>query len=231
MVKDAEKRDPRKWKSLDYSMGRSGFRVCEAPGQFKKERMAEHVLRIVGVMSILAANINLFAPEIFGMSAVALQARFALTVALAGVGVALYFFAVRGFQRAVQLDVKRRKVVLARLNSNDNSLFQQEFAVDEIESLFVKRGDGAEKGVLCLRLRGRNAPVTALKGKKSELSSLHRLVAETVQENRCPKPRRVNTPALAQKRRELLAAAAPKMSKEPRLFGAARSTASASPFA
>jgi len=130
-------------------------------------------LRIVGVCLILAGYVQWFLPDllIHGHSVVA---RLALTAAFMGTGLVLYLFASRGFRKEVHFDTHAKRIRMARVNASDHSMISHDFAMADIESLFVNRSAEQPKlASLDMRLKGSARKFSLMRGAPAEIENLH----------------------------------------------------------
>ncbi|MCP3969065.1 MAG: hypothetical protein GY717_01835 [Rhodobacteraceae bacterium] len=197
MMRRNGKTGAREWRSLKAETDNSGYSVFESECRFRHERFAEHTLRLTGVFLILAASLQWFRPAAL-ISGSAVQTSLGLTALFGATGLALYFFASRGFRRMIRVDLGDRRIRTARVDSRNRTRPTRQFALGEIESVYIKRGDTAHAPArLELRLRGGNECVPVLTGDRAELEELHALLCRDVRHAMDCSLRRVNPGATA----------------------------------
>ncbi len=177
--------------TLEVSQTPQDFVAREATARFKAERLAEDALRVVGVIAIIAGYLQWFLPEHFGGIGQTVTIRTMLTVAFVGSGLGLFLFATRGFQRWVSLDLAERRVAVGRLNRKNRTITRRKFRFQDIESLVVQRNRDTRNAALCMRVKGRPAPLICLTGSTEELEALHRDISEIIQHASSCAPKRV----------------------------------------
>ena len=148
-------------------------------------------MRLVGIFSILLGIAQWFLPNT--ATADLLHGRWILLLLFIGTGVALYFFAHRGFRRELLVDLSKRSVAMARVNSSGRSLVRQIFKMDDVESVFVQRSSDRDINVLCFRMRGRNLPIAVAQGTRGDVESLHKWLCRVIGNGIVYHPRRVQS--------------------------------------
>lgn len=160
--------------SFTASQDDEGYTIVEHEDRFRRERNAEGVLRIVGVLAILAGIAQWFLPG-YLPGGETVFARSVLTAAFIGTGLALYVFASRGFRRALRIDVAKRGIGIARLNASGRWLVRREVPMARIESIVVRRPTPkVPQADLCARIKGRSENLTLMRGEPDEIEALHR---------------------------------------------------------
>ncbi len=176
---EADGRDPSSWRSVTHQGEAAGYSVFESEDRFWRERAAEGVLRIVGVLAILAGYVQWFLPAEL-LDGDPIMARMGLSALFMGVGFALYIFASRGFRMMLNVDLTRRRIGWARLNARNLSPVRRTYPMDRVEGFFVQRGGSGPQAMASLRLRlkGGFGPVVLLHGEAAEIEALHRQIVE-----------------------------------------------------
>jgi len=169
------------WRTIAVARTEAGYAIFETPDRFWRERMAEAVLRIVGVGLILAGYIQWFLPDTM-LQGNPMLARMVLSGLFMGTGIALYFFASRGFRKEVHFEVLNRQISMGRLNSKDRCLISRQIPMDRIESLFIGRAStDAPMATLNIRLTGLSRAQCIMRGGQSEIEELHRQLSRDIQ--------------------------------------------------
>ncbi len=169
------------WRTISAIETGQGYSVYEAPDRFWRERMAEAVLRVAGVSLIFASSAPWFVPDAM-LRGDPVLARTALAVVFTLTGIALYFFASRGFRKEVRFDADARQIGLCRLNANDRCLVSRQVPLDRIESLIVARATaGRPLAALNLRQKGSPHSICIMRGAQSEIGELHRQLCRDIQ--------------------------------------------------
>jgi len=189
------------WRSLTTSKKAAGYSVAEAQSRFPRERFAENALRLGGVFLMLAGYVQWFlhggvlpkTPVQMPLQ-MSVQMPVLLTVLFVGSGLAAYLMARRGFRRALQIEIGKRQIVVARVNSKGRSMIRRSIPMNDVESFYVRRDDkGLAQTTLNVRLKDQSHGVALLAGKQEELQALHtRLCADVHTALGCV-PRRVTS--------------------------------------
>lgn len=168
------------WRTISVSKTQRGYAVYETPDRFWRERLAEAVLRIVGVSLILVGYIQWFLPDTV-LSGNPVLERMALSGLFMGTGITLYLFASRGFRKEVHFEVVARQISIGRLNTKDRCLISRQIPMDRIESLFVVRaGPDHPLATLNVRMKGFPRTYCVMRGAQSEIEELHRQLCRDI---------------------------------------------------
>ena len=168
-----------------------GYIIREPSARFNNERIAEHVLRLAGSGSILFGYFHWFLPDLVHLGE-GMQIRWLLTLAFVGTGLALYIFGARGFRKEVFIDTFQRRITVANVNSRQAGIIRFSFPMSDIESLFVRRGEGT--AALMMRVKGKDRPHILLRGDSNALDSLHRKFCRDIRDSlQATKPKRVQS--------------------------------------
>ena len=122
--------------------------------------------------------------------------RITLSALCMGMGTAVYFLASRAFRKVLHLDLATQTVSLAHVTPKNKSLFDAGYKMDEIESIFVRRG--VTKGGLAalhIRIAGNPSSLKLLHGEQEELEELHLFLCRDIHSALDCTPRRVQRPA------------------------------------
>jgi hypothetical protein len=158
--------------------------VGEAKGGFDANLLAEASLKFFGLTMVLSAGALWLLPEVV-FRGDALLMKLAMTAGFLSTGLALYWYANRGFSEEVQIDVLHREIRLASRNSRDSARMQRRIAMRDVESCFIRRNGGGQSQ-LCLRIRGVRQPLSILKAPEADLAVIH---GRLVRDMRAPKER------------------------------------------
>jgi hypothetical protein len=151
------------------------------------EALTEAIARSVGMLILFLGLFVWLIPQgMFAGSAHASQIFLSLTSL--GIGLGTYMVGTRGFLRGIELDRARRRLIVQRINLSGTHRVARKFALDDVESLYLRRhGRDAE---LCLRTTsGRD--VASLRGPIHIMEEVHeRLCRELKASARPVRPRR-----------------------------------------
>ncbi|MDJ0627247.1 MAG: hypothetical protein QNJ44_03215 [Rhodobacter sp.] len=151
-----------------------GYTIAEAEERFWRERAVETVLRLTAVVLILAGYLQWFLPHamLFGNPVVV---QSVLTAMCVGTGVTLYFFASRGFRRALRVDIDGQQIGTARLNTKGRSLTARAVPMRRIESLFINRPTKDQPlAELRARVSDESGSLSLMRGSAADIETLHR---------------------------------------------------------
>lgn len=182
------------WLSFSTEESATGYSIFETQDRFFHERLAERTLCGVGIAAILLGYFVWFLPDSMTPDH-PVMTRLTLSVICIGTGIALYFFASRGFRKVVHLDLSKRKLSLAHVNTKQQSLFGYNYNMEEIDSIFVRRGvtEGALAS-LHIRVAGMPVSLKLLHGLQDELEELHGLLCRDIHSALDCAPKRVQKP-------------------------------------
>lgn len=160
-------------RALSVAESTVGYTVTEADQRFLQERVAENILRLFGAFLLMASYMQWFQPDAF-LPDVPLPLPLLTTAMCVATGVALYFFASRGFRRMLAVDMGARRLSVARVNSKGRSVIRHTVPMQQIESLFIQRGSaGKPQATLNIRVKGAPGAIALLSGEQDQLEALH----------------------------------------------------------
>lgn len=157
-----------------------GFVAKERLDRFRAEALTEIALRSVGI--ILTVGPVFFLVAILTMIGVLPEATVLIASGMCSVvGLLIYAYGSRGFRRQMSLNTHKGQVSVTKINLNGNTRIDHRIDKKDIQSIYVQRprleGDIAK---LCLRVKGRNWPVTLITGGLHEVRLLHRVFCDTI---------------------------------------------------
>lgn len=166
------------WETIRVRQTVDGYTAREVAAYRRSDPRTEMTLRMAGVTLMLSATIAWkLAPVALPGRNEFLQALGAMLILTAGVG--CFFIARRGFRREIRLDLTAKRLVVARLSMNDRRQSVFSLALDEIDSLFVRRLDAGEaQASLVMRIAGDE--YCLLRGPDIEMTALHRKLARDI---------------------------------------------------
>ncbi|NRB01150.1 MAG: hypothetical protein HRU32_15295 [Rhodobacteraceae bacterium] len=147
-----------------------GYIVYETAERFDRESVAEGVLRFLGLILILSAYGQWLIPGSILTDDVIVM-KLAISVIFVVFGIALYWFANRGFRTEWQIDASRREIRMATRNGRGNSKLVSRIPMSDVESAFVKRGQ--TQSHMFFRLRGVPDPMHVLSGSEADLRDFY----------------------------------------------------------
>ena len=149
-----------------------GFVVRVNGKSADQARFAELVLKALGLAMIPGGLMMLaFSDEL--QSSTGAMAGIGLPAAFSLIGVALFFYANRGFQRELQVDGGGREIRIGVANSKGAFHERQRFTARDIDSAFLSRSkDATRPSQLCLRRRGLHRPVLLIEGDERSLQPI-----------------------------------------------------------
>ncbi len=144
-----------------------GFTVSEKGGAMDRAGLAETSLKS---LAFLAATIGGVVPLIDTsmVEALPLVQRIGLSVGFVAVGVAVFFYALRGFRTELQVDTARKTLRIGSRNNAGGFHERRRLSVKEVESLFLQRERG-RSARLALRVKGGIQPVRLFEGREAEM--------------------------------------------------------------
>jgi hypothetical protein len=166
--------------SYSFSPIAGGFVALERIERFKAEVIAELALRSIGI--ILAVSPVFFLAAVLTTTGVMPAPNITVMSALCSAsGLVLYAYGSRGFRRQMRLDTRNGFVSVANINVNGNARVEYRVDQRDIKSIYVQRSESqGDTAKLCLRVKGRYAPITLITGGSDEVRVLHRVFCETV---------------------------------------------------
>lgn len=183
------------WQSFSAQDTATGYSIYESKDRFLAKNPAEKTLCSAGIMAIVIGLLVLVLPG-SAPSGHSMMTRIALSALCMGMGTAVYFLASRAFRKVLHLDLATQTISMAHVSPKDKSLFGEIYRMDEIESLFVRRG--VTKGSLAalhVRMAGKAVSQKLLHGAQDELEDLHLLLSRDIHSALDCTPRRVQRPA------------------------------------
>ena len=199
----ADAKDRNSPKTIQSTTIGNGLRIVETRARIPHELIAENALQLLGVSLILAGYLNGFLPEkidywrvlstVFGHQAV--------TAMMIGIGSVLYFFALRGHRRVVDIDFAKHQFRYGWHNRRHRCVFWRYVTFEAVECLIVDRcNQKIGQGKLVLRLKQGRA-IVLICGDLMEVEQTHRELCADIRNAIDAKPRRVR-----QDRRRIAAA-------------------------
>ncbi len=155
-----------------------GYRVREVAHFHRNNIRAEISLRMAGVTLMLTATIAWnYGP--LASSDVGAVFRGIAACSILSSGLLCFVAARRGFRKELQLDLKRRLLVLGRVSSSERQQTVANVPLEDIESLYVRRPEAGEIGST-LMLRTADTEMALMRGPQDEMIALHRQLARDI---------------------------------------------------
>lgn len=168
------------WRTISAAPTGQGYAVYEAADRFWRERMAEKVLRLVGIGLVLAGYVQWFFPGLV-TAGDAVVTGAVLAALFISTGVGLYLFAARGFRRELHFEVPERRLSFGRLNTRDRCLISRQIPLESIETMIVSRPDPEHPlAGLMVRPKGSSRSYCVMRGARSEIEELHRQLCRDI---------------------------------------------------
>jgi len=179
------------WQSFSARDTVTGYSIYESKDRFCHRNPAETTLCTAGLAAIVIGLLVLALPG--GISAQhSVMTRIVLGVLCMGMGAAVYFLAARSFRKVVHLDLSTQMISLAHVSPKNKNLFEDSYKLNEIESIFVRRGvTNRALASLNIRISGKSASQKLLHGVQEELEELHLLLCRDIHSALDCTPRRV----------------------------------------
>ncbi|OSQ42933.1 hypothetical protein [Marivita geojedonensis] len=135
--------------------------------------VTELALCLVGVLALMCGTLLIwfsFQPLTISLVADPLWSG----ASLIAVGLGLYAYGTRGFNRQVIINLSRRTAQFGRVNSSGSRRINRTVPFEEIKSLYVqKSSDKAGSASLMMRVGNRSEPYCVLTGRDDQLRELH----------------------------------------------------------
>lgn len=157
-----------------------GYEIRDHEDRFDRENLAEHFLKFLGLVFVIAAYGQWFLPEgLFEGEAVVVKATICFLLGAAGSW--LYWHASRGLALAVEIDLARREIRVVRRNGRGRRRVETMVPMARVESAFVQRSkERGHPAHLCLRMRVPEAVLHVASGRERELETLLRRLSHDV---------------------------------------------------
>ncbi|MBR9843281.1 MAG: hypothetical protein GYB25_08980 [Rhodobacteraceae bacterium] len=170
---------PSKNRSIKASRRAENYRARETEGYFRTSTQGEAILRFIGIVILLGAFIQWLLPQ--NESAEMMMTKVGLAVAFSVIGLAVYTYSMRGSRYEIELDPIARTLSLSRLDRRDNVRSAKRFPLHDIKSIYVHKGDSiGAPSKMRIRLRNRDAEITALRGNYSDVELMHRALCRSI---------------------------------------------------
>lgn len=179
------------WHSFSAQDSATGYSIAESTDRFSDRNTAERMLCVAGISAVAIGFLVLVLPNSLSAGH-SMMTRIALSALCMGMGTTVYFLASRAFRKVLDVDLANQTISLAHISPKDKSLFSEMYRMDEIESIFVRRG--RTKGALAalhVRMAGNAASEKLLHGAQDELEELHLLLSRDIHSALDCTPRRV----------------------------------------
>lgn len=169
------------WSTVSLTKTALGLTAQERSERFKLEAVSELVLRLTGGLMVAGSTMLWLILPLSG-DREQLISHSALAALVTATGLIVYAYGTRGFRRQLSLDAKRRTLALTKVNMNDQGRVVRTIALDQIESLFLRRPAARlAQSALYVRAKGQENPLLALTGATEELERIHRSLCDSIQ--------------------------------------------------
>jgi hypothetical protein len=157
-----------------------GYEISDREDRFDRERLAEPLLRFLGLVFVIAAYGQWFLPEIlFRADSTVVKATICFLFGAAGLW--LYWLGDRGLATNIEIDMSRREIRVVRRNSRGRRRTEATVPMARIESAFVQRSkDPGQQAHLFLRIRAPDAVLHVATGAEDELATLLRRLGHDI---------------------------------------------------
>lgn len=147
----------------------NGIAAGERFERYKFEAFTEVVLRAAGILMVMGAfSIWFLAPSI-GIGGYSYLISLA-----AAIGLVVFAFGTRGFQRQVEVDMEKGTLSLTKININGQARITRNIDLGAIQSVFLQKPTDADgDATLLVRVSGSNSPAIALSGELREVERVH----------------------------------------------------------
>jgi hypothetical protein len=149
-----------------------GYEIQDNLDRFDRDRLAEPLLRFLGLVTVLSAYGQWFLPAAF-FGGDTVFAKALLCFFLGSLGCWVYWMAGRGMLTSVEIDTTRREIRVVRRNSKGRRHVGSVVPMRRVESAFVQRTkDVGQRPNLYVRMRDGRELLHIANGPEAELETI-----------------------------------------------------------